>query len=63
METMDLGKHALFIWASYAAVFGVIAAMLCWLVADARRQRAALADLEKRGVRRRSTSQPREGKA
>ncbi|HMN38216.1 MAG TPA: heme exporter protein CcmD [Hyphomicrobium sp.] len=59
---MDLGKHAVFIWASYAAVFAVVAGMLGWLVADARRQRAALSDLEKRGVRRRSAGQPREGK-
>lgn len=52
---LDLGKHAAFIWASYAAVFGVVAGLLVWLWLDGRRQRAALADLERRGVRRRSS--------
>jgi heme exporter protein D len=50
----DLGKHAAFIWASYGAVFSVVAGLLLWLWLDGRRQRAALADLERRGVRRRS---------
>ncbi|MCB1483384.1 MAG: heme exporter protein CcmD [Hyphomicrobium sp.] len=60
---MELGKHAVFIWASYAAVFAVVAGMLCWLVADSRRQRKALSDLEKRGVRRRSAGRGKEDKA
>jgi hypothetical protein len=30
--------------------------LLAWLVADGKRQRAALDDLESRGVRRRSSS-------
>lgn len=53
-SAFDLGKHAAFIWASYAAVFSVVAGLLVWLWLDGRRQRAALADLERRGVRRRS---------
>lgn len=53
-SVFDLGKHAAFIWASYGAVFSVVAGLLVWLWLDARRQRAALADLERRGVRRRS---------
>lgn len=53
-NALDLGKHAAFIWASYGAVFTVVFALLTWLWFDARRQRAALADLERRGVRRRS---------
>lgn len=51
---MDFGPHATFIWASYIAVAVVIAALLCWLVFDGRRQEGRLADLEARGVRRRS---------
>lgn len=51
---MDLGPHAAFIWASYAAVTLAVAALLAWLAFDGRRQRSALADLEARGVRRRS---------
>lgn len=54
----DLGKHAAFIWASYGAVTAVVAGLLIWLWLDARRQRAALADLERRGVRRRSAKSP-----
>lgn len=53
---MDLGPHAAFIWISYAATALVVSGLIAWLFADGRRQRAALADLETRGVRRRSTS-------
>ena len=51
---MDLGKHAVFIWASYGAVAIVLAALIIWLIADGRRYRKALDDLEARGVKRRS---------
>ena len=54
---MDLGPHAVFIWASYGAVTLVIGGLILWLLADGRRQDAALKDLEARGVRRRSSSQ------
>ena len=53
---MDLGPHATFIWISYAATALVVSGLIAWLIADGRRQRAALADLEARGVRRRSSS-------
>lgn len=53
---MDLGPHAAFIWISYAATAIVIAALIAWLMADGRRQRAAIEALESRGVRRRATS-------
>lgn len=51
---MDLGPHASFIWASYGAVALVLVAVLTWLLWDGRRQRRMLAELEARGVRRRS---------
>lgn len=51
---MDLGPHAAFIVASYAIYFGVLAALIGWLVFDGNRQMKALADLEARGVKRRS---------
>jgi heme exporter protein D len=51
---MDLGTHASFIWAAYALTALVIAALLLWLLADGGRQRAALKDLDARGVKRRS---------
>jgi heme exporter protein D len=51
---MDLGPHAVFIWSSYALTAAVIAALVAWLTADARRYTRRLQDLESRGVRRRS---------
>jgi len=55
MSAFDLGPHAAFIWASYAAVTIVIGALIVWLVADGTRYRRQLRDLEARGVRRRSS--------
>ena len=51
---IDLGPHAGFIWASYGAVALVLVILIAWLVFDGRRQRQLLAELEARGVRRRS---------
>lgn len=53
---MDLGPHAAFIWISYAVVAVVIGGLIAWLVADGRKQQAALKALEDRGVRRRSSN-------
>ena len=52
---MDLGPHAAYIWASYAIVGLVLAALVAWLVADGRRHQRRLADLDAEGVRRRSS--------
>jgi heme exporter protein D len=51
---MDLGPHAAFIWASYIIYAGVLVALVLWLVWDGSRLRSKLADLEARGVSRRS---------
>ena len=51
---MELGPHAAFIWASYAAVALVLTVLIVWLLWDGRRQRRMLEDLQSRGVRRRS---------
>ena len=51
---MDLGPHAAFIWAAYATVAVVLAALVAWLVLDGRRQQQLVDELEARGVRRRS---------
>jgi heme exporter protein D len=51
---MDLGPHAAFIWAAYATVAAVLAALVGWLMLDGRRQRQLVDELEARGVRRRS---------
>ena len=54
---MNLGPHASFIVGSYAVVAVVVAALIGWVTADYRRQRATLADLERRGISRRSARQ------
>lgn len=51
---IDLGPHAAFIWSSYVIVSVVLAVLIGWLVWDGRRLKARLADLEARGVTRRS---------
>lgn len=51
---MDLGPHAAFIWASYAIYALVLAGLIGWLVWDGRRINSRLAELESRGVARRS---------
>ena len=54
----DLGRHAEFIWLSYGAVAIVAVGIVAWLWLEGRRQALLLADLEARGVRRRSSSDP-----
>ena len=56
MNPMDLGPHAAFIWAAYAAAALVLAALVAWLVVDGRRQQHLVDELEARGVRRRGRS-------
>ncbi len=51
---MGLGAHAGFIIAAYAVAVAIIAALIAWVIVDYRRQRRILADLERRGVTRRS---------
>ena len=48
--------HAGFIAAAYIATFVVLAALVVWVVADGRAQRRRLADLEAKGIRRRSAA-------
>lgn len=50
----DLGPHAAFIWACYVVAIAVLAAVVAWLFHDGRRQARRIADLEARGIRRRS---------
>ncbi len=51
---MNLGPHAGFILAAYAAAAVVVGALIAWVVLDFRAQTRALAELEARGVTRRS---------
>jgi heme exporter protein D len=50
---MDLGPHAVFIWAAYGAVAAVIGLLIGWLVWDGRRQQRELMGLEAEAGRRR----------
>jgi heme exporter protein D len=53
METIG---HLPFIVGSYAAAFVVVGALVAWVTLDFRAQRRALADLETRGLTRRSAA-------
>ena len=60
---MDLGPHGFFILAAYGMTALVIVGLILRAVLDDRAQRAALADLEARGVRRRSDDSVQAGRA
>ncbi len=51
---MDLGPHAGFIVIAYLVAAAIVVALIGWVVADHRAQARSLADLEARGVTRRS---------
>ncbi|WP_438275847.1 heme exporter protein CcmD [Nitrobacter sp.] len=51
---MTLGPYASFIVMSYVAVATVVTALVIWVIADYRRQKARLRDLEAAGAVRRS---------
>jgi heme exporter protein D len=51
---MDLGPHADFILAAYAASVVVIGALIAWVMLDHRAQKRILADFEARGMARKS---------
>jgi heme exporter protein D len=53
---MDLGPHAFFIIAAYAATAVIVGGLILRAVLDHRAQLRALAELEGRGVRRRSNN-------
>jgi heme exporter protein D len=46
--------HAGFIAAAYVVTAAVLVGLYVWIVADGRRQTRRLADLEARGIKRRS---------
>ena len=55
---MDLGPHAAFIIAAYVTAALVVLGLIAWVLADHAAQRRLLADLEARGVTRRSEKPP-----
>lgn len=52
---MDLGPHAPFILGSYVTMLVIVGGLIGWYVLDGYRQARALAELEARGVKRRSS--------
>jgi heme exporter protein D len=60
---MDLGPHAAFIIASYAASAFILALLIGWIVAENRALKRTLADLEARGITRRSEGRKVEAKS
>ncbi|MDR3470608.1 MAG: heme exporter protein CcmD [Devosia sp.] len=54
MSFISLGNHAGFILAAYAVFFVAVIGMVLWIVVDGRTLSRQLADLEVRGIRRRS---------
>ena len=48
--------HAVFVLGSYLAALAIGAGLILWVVLDGRQQRRLLAELESRGIRRRSAS-------
>ena len=57
---MNLGPHAFLIVAAYGAAAVIVSVMVGWVVLDHWRQTRMLAELEARGVMRRSSEQPGE---
>jgi heme exporter protein D len=51
---MDLGPHAAFIVIAYGFATLIVGGMIAWIIVDHRRQLRSLAELEARGVTRRS---------
>jgi heme exporter protein D len=59
----DLGPHAIFIWTAYALTFVAVAILTVSILIDDRQQRETLAELERRGIKRRSArAKPASGK-
>ncbi|HSM19240.1 MAG TPA: heme exporter protein CcmD [Hyphomicrobiales bacterium] len=56
---MVVGQLA-FVYAAYGFAAAILLSLVVWVVADHRIQRRTLADLEARGIRRRSAS-PEDG--
>ncbi|MBC8049981.1 MAG: heme exporter protein CcmD [Chitinophagales bacterium] len=53
---LDLGKHAVFIIASYGVTGAVLLGLVLWVVLGEQSQQRILKDLEARGVTRRGRS-------
>ena len=54
---MNLGPHAAFIVAAYAAAATIVAALILWILLERRQLSRALGELEAQGITRRSAAQ------
>jgi len=54
----EFGQHAIFILAAYGVTFVAVCALALVIVCDDRKQRRLLAELERKGIRRRSAGAP-----
>jgi len=54
----DLGPHASFIVGAYAVTLIAVSALVLAILGDDRHQRKRLAELERKGIRRRSAAPP-----
>ena len=59
---MQLGPYAAFILAAYGIALLIVGSLIAWVLIDHRRQEKILADLESRGITRRS-ERPGEAKS
>jgi heme exporter protein D len=53
---MEAVNHMGFIVAAYAVTIAIVGALIAWVMLDYRAQKRTLAELDKRGVTRRSAS-------
>ena len=60
MMAINLGPHAGYIIASYVVFFVVLVGLVVWIRLDGRSQLRQLADLNARGIRRRSAAADKE---
>ena len=54
---MEAVNHMGFIVAAYAVTIAIVGALIAWVMLDYRAQKRTLAELDKRGVTRRSQRQ------
>ncbi|MGH6793484.1 MAG: heme exporter protein CcmD [Methyloceanibacter sp.] len=59
---LDLGPHASFIIAAYGVTAVAVGALAFFTIEDDRTQRRTLAELERKGIKRRSAKKPRPAK-
>jgi heme exporter protein D len=57
---MDLGPHAAFIVAAYAAAIAIVAGLIVWVIVDRAHLARTLDELDAQGIARRSQAASKE---